>query len=79
MIFCKGNMVQGIPPRRRNLWPHKALLGGRSWVTLDMIRVFMSEDLGPLSLSGTLDSFYLGSCKIVLGSQSCKFLRFLFP
>ena len=23
----------------------------------------MSEDLGPLSLSGTLDSFYLGSCK----------------
>ena len=57
MTSYKGNMVQGIPPRRGILRPLKAPLGGRSQVTMYMIRVLrrVSEfgDLGPSSLSGT--------------------------
>ena len=42
MTFCKGNMVQDIPPRGGLLGPQKATFGGRSHVTLDMIRVLPS-------------------------------------
>ena len=42
MASYKENMVQGIPPRRGKVGPHKVPVGGRSWVTLDMIRLLPS-------------------------------------